>query len=328
MMKENSAMPFGLRQKIIAAYGRIGPDIRRTPLEFSPALSGLTGAEVYLKWESEQRTGSFKFRGALNKVRGLSPERKARGIVSASTGNHGLGISLAAEMEDVPLTLVLPRTISKEKKRRLEKRRAEIIVHGESCDKAEIWARRLAEETGKTFVSPYNDNEIIAGQGTIGLETAEDLPDFKAVIVPVGGGGLIAGIAGYIKALAPEVEVIGVEPACSGFMAASLAAGHIVEIEEGKTIAEAVAGGIEPGSITFPLCQELLDRIILVDEPLVKRAMSLILENHERMVEGAGALSCAGLLKEKARFQGRRTVLVISGGNIAASVFRDAVGSL
>jgi threonine dehydratase len=328
MIKENSATSFGLKQKVIAAYGRIAPDILRTLLEYSPALSRLTGAEVFLKWESEQRTGSFKFRGALNKIRLLTLEERNRGIVSASTGNHGLGISLAAEMEGIPLTLVLPQNVSPEKKRRLKTGRAEIIIHGEGCDKAETWARRLAEESGKTFISPYNDEEVIAGQGTIGLEISEDLADIDAVIVPVGGGGLIAGIAAYLKASGRAVEVHGVEPSRSGFMAASLAAGHLVEIDEEETIAEAVAGGIEPGSITFPLCRELLDRIILVEEPLIKRAMSLLLEHRQRMVEGAGALALAGLLEDRTRFQAKRTVLVVSGGNIADRDFRDAVGSL
>ncbi len=315
------------KKKIVSAYGRIGPDIQRTALEYSPALSGLTGAEVFLKWESEQRTGSFKFRGALNKLRALSEEEKKRGIISASTGNHGLGISLAAEMEGIRLTLVLPQNIAAEKKRRLEKGRAEIIVHGESCDRAEMWARQLAGETGKTFVSPYNDEEIIAGQGTIGREISEDLPGVEAALVPVGGGGLIAGIGGYFRASGRNTEVSGVEPSSSGFMAASLTAGHIVEIEEGETVAEAVAGGIEPGSITFPLCQELLGRIILVEEHQIKRAMSLILELHKRMVEGAGALSLAGLLQEPQRFRAKKTVLVVSGGNIAPQAFRDAVSS-
>jgi threonine dehydratase len=231
-------------------------------------------------------------------------------------------------MEGIPLTLVLPQNVSPEKKRRLKTGRAEIIIHGEGCDKAETWARRLAEESGKTFISPYNDEEVIAGQGTIGLEISEDLADIDAVIVPVGGGGLIAGIAAYLKASGRAVEVHGVEPSRSGFMAASLAAGHLVEIDEEETIAEAVAGGIEPGSITFPLCRELLDRIILVEEPLIKRAMSLLLEHRQRMVEGAGALALAGLLEDRTRFQAKRTVLVVSGGNIADRDFRDAVGSL
>jgi threonine dehydratase len=320
-------MPLNWEKKIIAAQRRIGPDIRRTLLDYSPALTGLTGAEVFLKWENEQRTGSFKFRGALNKIRTLSAEERKRGVISASTGNHGLGISLAAEIEGVPLTLVLPKNVSAVKRRRLEEGQAEVIIHGESCDRAEIWARHLAGKSGKTFISPYNDEEIIAGQGTIGLEITEDLPEVEAAVVPVGGGGLIAGIAGYLKTSRPNIEICGVEPAGSGFMAASLSAGRIVEIEEGETVAEAVAGGIEPGSITFPLCREFLARIILVEEHLIKRAMSLILELHQRMVEGAGALSLAGLLQEQPRFRGKKTVLVVSGGNIAPQGFSDAVSS-
>jgi len=310
---------------MIAAYGRIKSDIRRTPLEFSPALSALTGAKVFVKWENEQRTGSFKFRGALNKVRSLSPEEKRRGVVSASAGNHGLGVSLAAEMEGVGLTLVLPQNVAAAKRERLEKGRAEIIIQGESCEKAEIWARRLAGETGRTFISSYNDAEIIAGQGTIGLEILEDLPAVEAAIVPVGGGGLIAGIGGCLKGAGRAVEVYGVEPLHSAFMAASLAAGHIVEIFEEETIADAVAGGLEPGCITFSLCRELLDGIILVEESLIKRAMSLLLEHHHKMVEGAGALSLAGLIKDRARLAGRKVALVVSGGNISPEVFEKAV---
>jgi len=314
-----------LTRMIIAAYARIKSDIRRTPLEFSPVLSGLVGAEVYLKWESEQRTGSFKFRGALNKVRSLSPEEKKKGVVSASTGNHGLGVSLAAAMEGVALTLVLPQNVAAGKRERLEKGRAEIIIHGESCEKAEVWARRLAGKTGRTFISPYNDEEIIAGQGTIGLEILEDLPGVDAALVPVGGGGLIAGIAGCLKKAVRAVKVYGVEPSHSAVMAASISAGKIVEITERETIADAVAGGLEPGCITFPLCRELLDGIILAEEPVIKRAMSLLWEHHQKMVEGAGALSLAGLMKDQARLAGKKVVLVASGGNIAAEVFEKAV---
>jgi threonine dehydratase len=313
-----------LAGKARKAYGRIKSDIRRTALEFSSALSGLTGADVYVKWESEQRTGSFKFRGALNKLRTLSPQEKKRGVVSASTGNHGLGISLAAEMEGVALTLVLPQSVAPTKRERLEKGGADIIIHGVSCEKAEIWARRLAAETGRTFISPYNDPEIIAGQGTIGLEILEDLPDVQAAFVPVGGGGLIAGIAGVLKEPGRSAIVYGVEPSHSAVMAASLAAGHIVEIIEKETIADAVAGGLEPGCMTFPLCRDLIEGIIRVEERLIKRAMSLLNEHHEKMVEGAGALSLAGLFKDASGLAGKKIVLVVSGGNIAPGVFLKA----
>ncbi len=314
-----------LQARIEAAHGRIRSAIHRTPLEFSPALSRLTAAEAYIKWESEQRTGSFKFRGALNKVRSLTPGEKKRGIVSASTGNHGLGISLAAEMEGVGLTLVLPQNVAPAKRKRLEEGGVEIIIHGASCEKAEIWGRELAVRTGRSYISPYNDEEIIAGQGTIGREILEDLPGVEASLVPVGGGGLIAGIAGWLKGSGRAVEVYGVEPSNSAVVAASLAAGAIVEITEDETIADAVAGGLEPGTITFPLCRELLDGIILVEEPLIKRAMRLLWEYHQRMVEGAGALALAGLIKDSSRLAGKKVAIVASGGNIAPEVFEKAV---
>jgi threonine dehydratase len=255
----------------------------------------------------------------------LSLREKKKGVVSASTGNHGLGVSDAAEMEGVGLTLVLPRNAAAAKRERLVNRRAEIIIHGESCEKAEVWARQLAGETGRAYISPYNDEEIIAGQGTIGLEIMEDLPEVEAALVPVGGGGLIAGIAGWLKGAGRSVEVYGVEPSHSAVMAASLAAGAIVEITEKETIADAVAGGLEPGCITFSLCRELVEGIILVEEPLIKRAMSLLWQNHRKIVEGAGALPLAGLINGRAGLAGKKVVLVVSGGNVAPEVFEKAV---
>lgn len=324
-MDKDPPTSLDLKAKIQQAYGRIGADIRRTPLEYSPELSRMTGAEVYLKWECEQLTGSFKFRGALNKLRALSADEKRRGVVSASTGNHGLGVSLAAEMEGVGLTLVLPQNAAPAKRQRLEKGKAEIITYGESCEKAEIRARSLALETGRTYVSPYNDEEIIAGQGTIGFEILKDFPEVQAAIVAVGGGGLIAGIAAWLKEAGRPIDVLGTEPLNSAVMAASLAAGKIVEISETETIADAVAGGLEPGCITFPLCRALLDGILVVEESLIKKAMRLIHEHHGRMAEGAGALPLAGLLKDPGRLAGRKVVLVVSGGNVAPDVFAMAV---
>lgn len=306
---------------VLQAFKRIKGEAKKTPLEYSAALSELTGSCVYLKWENEQLTGSFKFRGALNKLRTLSAEEKGRGVVSASTGNHGLGLSLAAKMEGVKLTLILPFSVSPEKKRRLEGQGAKIVEFKGSCEKAELEARRLAAETGRVYISPYNDEQIVFGQGTIGLEIQRDLPSVEDVVVPVGGGGLVSGIAGYIKAVSKEVRVFGVEPTNSSFMAASLQAGRIVEIEEKETIADAVAGGIEPGSITFPFCRDFLDGIIVVEEPQIIQAMSLLYERHQKPVEGAGALPLAGLMKESRSFQNKNVVLVVSGGNISGDAF-------
>jgi threonine dehydratase len=309
------AMRFDFRDEVTRAHERIRFDIKRTTLEHSPALSQLTGAKVYLKWENEQLTGSFKLRGALNKLRTLSPEEKRRGVLSASTGNHGLGLSLAARMEEVRLKLVLPSTVSASKRNRLREFGADIIDYGESCEKAELHARHIAAESRKIYVSPYNDKDIIFGQGTIGLEIWEDFPGVEDVLIPVGGGGLAAGIAGYLKTSSVKIRTFGVEPSHSAFMAASIEAGKIVEVNEKETIADAVTGGIEPGSITFPLCRELLDGIILVDEELIKKALILLEEIHNKTVEGAGALSLAALMKESDRFSGRQVVLVVSGGN-------------
>jgi threonine dehydratase len=313
-------------EKIREAYDRIKADIRRTPVEYSEPLSRETGAKVYVKWECDQTTGSFKLRGALNKLRTLSPEDRAKGVVSASTGNHGLAISHATRLEGVGLKLFLPETVAEVKKRRIEEMGVDVEVRGASCDKAEAIARDFAARTGRVFVSPYNDWDIVFGAGTAGLELAADLARFDDVLVPVGGGGLIAGIAGGLKALRPGVRIVGAEPETSAFMAASIAAGRLVEIEEGDTIADAVAGGIEPGAITFPLCRDLVDGIEVVPEALIARGMALVHQHHGRMIEGAGALPLAALLRAPAEWAGRTVVAVVSGGNIAPERFRKITG--
>ena len=312
--------------RIKEAYERIRADIKRTPVEYSEPLSQETGAKVYVKWECDQTTGSFKLRGALNKLRSLSPEDRAKGVVSASTGNHGLAISHASRLEGIGLKLFLPETVAAIKKKRIEDLGIDVEVRGASCDKAEAIAREFAARTGRVFVSPYNDWDIVYGAGTIGLELAADLARFDDVLVPVGGGGLIAGIAACLKAVRPGARTIGVEPETSAFMAASLAAGRLVEIDERPTIADAVAGGIEPGSITFPLCRDLVDAIEIVPEASIARAMALVFERHGRVIEGAGALSFAALLQSPRARAGRTVVAVVSGGNIGVERFREITG--
>jgi threonine dehydratase len=318
--------PVDYAAKIKAAYERIKSDIRRTPVEYSEPLSRETGAKVYVKWECDQTTGSFKLRGALNKLRSLSVEDRAKGVVSASTGNHGLAISHASRLEGIGLKLFLPETVAAIKKKRIEDLGIDVEVRGASCDKAEAIAREFAARTGRVFVSPYNDWDIVYGAGTIGLELAADLARFDDVLVPVGGGGLIAGIAACLKAVRPGARTIGVEPETSAFMAASLAAGRLVEIDERPTIADAVAGGIEPGAITFPLCRDLVDAIEIVPEASIARAMALVFERHGRVIEGAGALPFAALLQSPAGCAGRTVVAVVSGGNIAVERFREITG--
>ncbi|MCU0244084.1 MAG: pyridoxal-phosphate dependent enzyme [Acidobacteria bacterium] len=258
------------------AYRRIEADIRRTPFERSEPLSRDFAADIHVKWECDQVTGSFKLRGALNKLRSLSPGERARGVVSASTGNHGLAISHAAKLEGVGLKLFLPETVAAVKRERIEALGVDVEVRGASCDRAEALAREFAAGAGRVFISPYNDPDIVFGAATTGLELAADLARFDDVLVPLGGGGLVAGVAGYLRAVRPSVRVFGVEPDTSAFMAASIAAGRLVDIEERPTVADAVAGGIEPGSITFPLCRDLLDGVVVVPEALVPRAMALV----------------------------------------------------
>jgi threonine dehydratase len=315
-----------LAARIREAYGRIKGDIRRTPVDRSDSLSRETGGEVFVKWECDQTTGSFKLRGALNKLRTLSPEDRTRGVVSASTGNHGLAISHAARLEGVGLKLFLPETVADMKKARIEALGVDVEVRGASCDRAEAIARDFAGRTGRIFVSPYNDWDVVYGAGTIGLELDRDLARFDDILVPVGGGGLIAGIAAYLKAVRPGVRVVGVEPETSAFMAASLAAGRLVEFDERNTIADAVAGGIEPGAITFELCQDLVDGIEVVPEAAIARAMALVREAQGRVIEGAAALPMAAFLSGRGRWAGRTVVAVASGGNIAPARFRAITG--
>ena len=298
----------------------------KTPLERSASLSRMLGLDVYIKWESEQVTGSFKVRGALNKMRSLSAAEKKNGVVSASTGNHGAGLAHACALEGVDLTLCLPESAASRKVERLRKTGAAIVMHGSSCEQAELHARAMAGREGRIYISPYNDPELISGQGTVGLEIVEELPGAEDIIVPVGGGGLVAGIAGCVKSAAQSgaVRVWGVEPRNSRFMAASMEAGRIVQIDEKETLADAVAGGIEPGSITFDLCRRLVDGFVDVEERDIASAMAMLFDQHGKMVEGAGALALAALMKEKQLFQGRSVVLVVSGGNISPEAFREA----
>jgi threonine dehydratase len=318
--------PSNLASCIREAYDRIRADVRRTPVELSEPLSLHSGARVFVKWESDQATGSFKLRGALNKVRRLSADERARGVVTASTGNHGLAMARASKLGGVDLLLFLPETASEVKRKRLRELGITTTVTGATCDRTEAHARRFAASEGRIFVSPYNDWDIVCGAGTVGLEIDADLPSFDDVLVPIGGGGLIGGIAAWLHDARPRARTIGVEPVTSAFMAASLAAGRLVEIDEGETIADAVAGGIEPGAITFPLCRDLVSEVRTVPESAIGRAMALLHESHGRVVEGAGALPVAALLAAPGAFRGRTVVVVVSGGNIAPDGFRAATG--
>src|SRR5215813_7765018 len=235
------------------ARERIASTAFSTPLSHSRWLSEELQRDVVLKLECFQLTGSFKLRGAMAKLSSLNEEARSRGVLTVSAGNHGVAVAHCSEVLGLDATIVVPESASRAKVNSIRRYPVTLIERGATYDDAERAARAMELETGKTFVSPYNDHEVIAGQGTIGLELLEDLPDLDAVVVPVGGGGLLAGVAIAVKAIAPRIKVYGAEPAVSPTMSAALEAGRIIEIEEEPTIADGCAGNVEPGSVTFSM---------------------------------------------------------------------------
>ncbi len=311
---------------VLRAEARIREHILETPLEYSSYLSQLGSCQVYLKLENQQRTKSFKFRGAMNKVLSLSEEARKRGVITASTGNHGAAMAHVFDKLDVKGTIFLPVNAAPAKVETLRFMGAHLKFYGEDCVEAEDLARKTAEKRGLVFVSPYNDPDVVGGQGTIALELERQLERFDAVLSPVGGGGLICGVAGYLKGVRPEVAQIGCQPMNSAVMYESIKAGRLLDLESKPTISDGTAGGIESGSITFEICQECVDDFILVSEDEIRAAIGLLITKHYMLVEGAGALSTACFLKDPTRFADKTVVLVVSGAKISFETLRDVLG--
>ncbi|HSE97240.1 MAG TPA: threonine/serine dehydratase, partial [Blastocatellia bacterium] len=260
-------------EDIRRATARIGPAVRLTPLERSRRLSEVAGRDVWLKLECFQTTGSFKIRGAMSRLAALDGAEKTRGVLTVSAGNHGLAVAHCAEELGLDAVIVVPRSASRAKVEAIRRYRVSLVEEGASYDEAERAAREMERESERVFVSPYNDPFVIAGQGTVALEMLEERPELDCLLVPVGGGGLIAGVAVAARAVKPGIKIYGVEPAASPTMTRSLEAGRIIEIEEDETVADGLAGNIEPGSITFPIIQRLVDEMILVDEEAIRKAV-------------------------------------------------------
>jgi threonine dehydratase len=313
-------------EDIRLARDRISAVARRTPLERSRWLSARHGSGVLVKLECLQLTGSFKLRGAMSKLSSLSDEERTRGVLTVSAGNHGLAVAHCCEVLGLDATIVVPESASRAKVEAIRRYPVTLIERGASYDEAERAAREMERDSRMTFVSPYNDREVIAGQGTIGLEILEDAPAVDAVVVPVGGGGLLAGVAIAIKALDPRVKVYGAEPANSPTMTAALAAGHIVEIEEEPTIADGCAGNIEPGSITFPMIQNSIDGIILVSEEAIRKAIADVAKEDHLIIEGSAAVSIAAL--EDERLAGLNTAAIVSGRNLTLNKFVALISNI
>lgn len=309
---------------IRAARGTFAEGVRRTPLLPSLTLSAITGGDVLLKAESLQHTGSFKIRGALNRIAALTTRERASGVIAASAGNHAQGVAVAARSYGVRATLVMPRTTPLAKIEATRGYGAEIILHGDSYDEARSEASRIAAERALVSIPAYDDERIIAGQGTVGIEILEDAPETDTLIVPVGGGGLIAGIAIAAKALVPSIRVIGVQAEAAPGVKRSLEIGAPTSVATAPTIAEGVAVG-GPGAITFPLLQRLVDDVVLVDEDEIAQAMVLLLERSKLVVEGAGAVGVAALMASKIDVAGRRPAVVLSGGNVDINLLARVV---
>ena len=295
----------------------IAPLARRTPLLPSAALSQLTGADVRLKLETLQDTGAFKLRGAANKLLNLAQETRARGVVCVSTGNHGRAVAYVARKLGVPAVVCLSKLVPANKVEGVRSLGAEVIVHGRSQDEAFEEASRLVAERGLTMVDPFDDAEIIAGQGTIGLELMEEVPELDTVVVPVGGGGLAAGIALALKSIRPAIRVVGVQMERGAVMYHSLAAGKPIFMEEEETLADSLGGGIYlDNRHTFALIREHVDDLVLLSEDEIARAMAHGLHTERMVLEGGGASSIGALLSAKAGDLGAHVALILSGNNI------------
>jgi threonine dehydratase len=302
---------------IYRARQRIAGIAVRTPLIESPRLADLVGASVYLKLENVQRTGAFKIRGAANKLQSLSDEERQRGVITVSTGNHGRAVAYAARELGVEAIVCMSTRVPPSKVDGIRRLGAEVVLHGDSYDEAEQHAVRLQRDRGLTMIPPFDDPYVIAGQGTIGLELLENLPDIDAAIVPLSGGGLLSGIALALKSADASIRTIGVSMERAPVMFHSLRVGRPIEMEEEETLADALAGGIGlDNRYTFGMIQKYVDETLLVTEDEIAAAMAFALEEHHLVVEGGGAVALAAILHGKVGGAGENTVVVISGGNV------------
>jgi threonine dehydratase len=314
-MKNQSNSTVSLSE-IVAARSRLNGAIACTPCAESAVLSELTGAQVFCKQEFLQRTGSFKERGARNALAQLTPEQARAGVIAASAGNHALGLARHGKLLNIPVTVVMPRFAPLVKVTRCRQFGATVVLHGDTFDEARQEANRLAEERQLTYIHPFDDPRVIAGQGTLAFEILEQVPDADAVIVPVGGGGLLAGVATVFHALKPELQIIGVEPANAACFTAALAANAPVRVATRFTIADGLAVA-EAGQNAFAIAKPLVHRVVQVPEEALALAMLRLAELEKCIIEGAGAAGLAALMNgQLPELAGKKVVLLLTGGNI------------
>ncbi len=310
---------------VYLARRRIMSLARRTPVIEAPRLSESGKSKVVLKLENLQTTGSFKLRGATNKLLSLSEEERSRGVVTSSSGNHGRAVSYVAGRLGIQATICIPDTVPDNKRKAIRQLGAELVIAGATYDEASDKAVRLQEERGLTMIHPFDDPFVIAGQGTIGLELLEDFPEIDTALVPLSGGGLMAGIAFVLKSADPKLRTIGITMERGPAMVESLRAGKVVEIVEEPTLADALAGGLGGENIyTFEMIREFVDDTILVSEEEIAAAMAFALEEYHLVVEGGGAVGIAALMSGKARELGHNVAVVLSGSNVDIPILLKA----
>ena len=309
-----------LARQVAEAADRIRQSVTETPVEQITGLAPASDVDVLFKLENLQQTGSFKLRGASNKILSLSAEQASRGVIAASNGNHGLGVAAAARRAGISAEVYVSSHVSPSKARRIEEYGARIQRAGNDPLEAELAARAAADAQGKVFISPYNDVQVMAGQGTIAVELLRQAPSLDALFVAVGGGGLIGGVGAYTKHASSATEIVGCWPENSRVLLESIKAGHIVDIPEQPTLSESTAGGLEPGSVTLDICSRVIDRTVLVSEDEILDAMRRVRALRGWVIEGAAAVAVAAFMKEAQRYRGKRVAVVICGGNVSVKV--------
>lgn len=308
--------------QILHAHKAIRTSVRETPCDdVSDLIAGIS-LRLLFKREDLQHTGSFKLRGATNKLLSLTPQQRAAGVIAASNGNHGLGVAMAAKSLGVRAEVYVSSHVSPAKARRIEEFGAVIRQAGSDPLDAELAGRAAAQESGKVFVSPYNDADVMAGQGTVAVELLRQSPHLDTVFVAVGGGGLVGGVGGYLKWASPQTEIVGCWPENSPVLYESIKAGRIIGVPEQPTLSESTAGGLEPGTVTLDVCRKVIDRSVLVQEDEILAAMLLVHKQKGWLMEGAAAVALAAFLKHANDYAEKTVAIIICGGNLSPEVLR------
>jgi threonine dehydratase len=309
----------------VLAANRIAGHIRETPLDYSPFFSELTGANVYLKLENLQHTASFKLRGAFNKILSMTAEQIRAGCVAASSGNHGAAIAYAMQKLDIKGVIFVPEGTSSTKLDSIRRTGGDVRLFGLDGLETEEHARQFALDNDMHYLSPYNDLDVIAGQGSCGVEIARQISELDAIFIAVGGGGLIGGVGTFLRSVHPAIAVIGCQPRASAVMAESAKAGKILDLASEPTLSDGTAGGIEKGAITFDICQSLVDEYVLVSELEIAESMREFIDSHHQLLEGAAGVAIAAMKKAAAGFQGKNVVVIVCGGNVSRETLRKVI---